>query len=124
MPCIYMVSRNRKKIFMAILKGKHTIAEIEGVRCTVVETGADEARVGFLTELLAYNRYEVKAEREKTKDGSQLETFVIGVTDLVFNPMIDLYQKKLFRKDLKTVTPHYWDQKPEQDDIPYWQVQH
>ena len=62
-------------------------------------------------------------EREKAKDGTALETFVIGVTDTLFNPMIALYQKKLFRKDRKTITPEYWNQKPGQDDIPYWKVQ-
>jgi hypothetical protein len=108
---------------MAILKGKHNIADIEGVRCTVVETGATEPRAEFLKEILSFNRYEVKIEREKAKDGSALETFVIGVTDNLFNPMIALYQKKLFRKDKKTVTPEYWNQKTGQDDIPYWQVQ-
>jgi len=108
---------------MAILKGKHNIADIEGIRCSVVETGAAEARAGFLRELLEFNRYEVKMEIEKAKDGTPLETYVIGVTDTLFNPAIVLYQKKLFRKDKKTVTPVYWNQQPEQDDIPYWQVQ-
>ena len=108
---------------MANLKGKHNIAAIDDVRCTVIETGATTARAGFLTELLAFNRYDVKTENEKAKDGSMLETFIIGVTDILFNPIIAVYQKKLFRKDGKTVTPNYWNQKPEQDDIPYWQVQ-
>jgi len=108
---------------MAIIKGKHTIAEIDGVRCTVIETGADESRAGFLTDLMTFNRYDVKREQEKAKDGTLLETFILGTTDILFNPAIALYQKKLFRKDGKTVTPNYWNQKPEQDDIPYWQVQ-
>ena len=108
---------------MAILKGKHNIAAIDGVRCTVIETGAAESRAGFLKDLFAFNRYEVRMEREKTKDGSILETFIIGITDILFNPMIAVYQKKLFRKDGKTVTPNYFNQKPEQDDVPYWQVQ-
>jgi hypothetical protein len=108
---------------MVILKGKHIIAELDGVRCTVVETGASEARAEFLKEILSFNRYEVKVEKEKAKDGSLLDTFVIGVTDILFNPMIAVYQKKLFRKDKKTVTPEYWYQKAGQDDIPYWQVQ-
>ena len=112
-----------KNIIMAILKGKHTIAEIEGVRCTVIETAADASRAEFLKDILVFNNQEVKMEHEKTKDGSILETFVVGVTDILFNPMIAVYQKKLVRKDKKTVTPGYWLQKPDQDDIPYWQVQ-
>ncbi|MEI7663538.1 MAG: hypothetical protein WCK34_15120 [Bacteroidota bacterium] len=108
---------------MAVLKGKHNIAEVEGVRCSVVETGASGARAAFLKEMLSFNRYDVKIEQEKAKDGTLLETFVIGVTDTLFNAVIVLYQKKLFRKDRKTITPGYWNQKPEEDDIPYWQVQ-
>ena len=37
---------------MSILKGKHTIKEIDGTRCTVVEKGATAERVRFLTNLL------------------------------------------------------------------------
>jgi hypothetical protein len=108
---------------MAKLSGKHNIAEIEGTRCTVVETGATEARAAFLKELLEFNRYEVKAEQEKSKEGAPLGTCILGVTDLLFNPVIAVYQRILFRKDGKTVTPRYWDQNPDQDDIPYWMVQ-
>ncbi len=107
---------------MALTKGKHTIAEIDGVRCTVVETGLNRERTAFLKEILEFNGYTVKMEKEKAKDGSPLETTVIGLTDLIFNPMIVLYQHKLFLKDGKEVTPAYWNQWPGDWDIPYWQV--
>jgi hypothetical protein len=106
-----------------MLKGKHNVAEVEGVRCTIVETGADESRMAFLRELLTHNGYEVRAEKEKAKDGTLLETYGIGVTDLIFNPVIRLYQKKLFRKDGFVVNPAYWNQWPGQWDIPYYEVQ-
>jgi hypothetical protein len=112
-----------KKIIMAILKGKHNIAEIEGTRCTVVETGVSRERADFLKNLLVFNRYEVKMEQEKSKDGTSLDTFVIGLTDILFNPIIVLYEKKLIRKDGLTVTPAYWNQIPEEDSLPYWKVQ-
>lgn len=108
---------------MSLTKGKHNIAEIEGNRCTVVETGADRERAEFLKNLLLFNGYEVKMEREKAKDGTELESFIIGLTDLLFNPMITVYEKKLFRKDGYTVTPAYWNQLPEEDTLPYWKVQ-
>ncbi|MCX6304144.1 MAG: hypothetical protein NT040_04175 [Bacteroidetes bacterium] len=107
---------------MAILKGKHIIAEIEGMRCTVIETGAARDRAEFLKTLLAFNGYEVKMEKEKAKDGTELETFVIGLTDLLFNPMISLYERKLLRKDGLTVSPGYWNQIPEEDTLPYWKI--
>ena len=65
----------------------------------------------------------VKMEKEKAKDGTELETLVIGLTDIFFNPMIVVYEKKLVRKDGFTVTPAYWNQWPEEDTIPYWKVQ-
>ena len=104
------------------LKGKHNVAEIDGVRCTVVETGATKERLEFLKALLSHNGYEVKTEQEKDKEGAMLDTFVIGVTDILFNPVIVLYQKKLFRKDGNEVTAAYWEQKPADTEIPYWQV--
>lgn len=107
---------------MALLKGKHTIAEIEGVRCTVVESGLSAERARFLKTLLEFNRYDVKMEQEKAKDGAALETFILGVTDIIFNPAVALYQRKIFRPDGNYVTPAYWNQWPEQDTIPYWQV--
>jgi hypothetical protein len=108
---------------MALTKGKHNIAEIEGIRCSVIETGVGQERAEFLKSLLVFNGYEVKAEKERAKDGTELETFVIGLTDILFNPMIVVYEKKLFRKDGLTVTPAYWNQWAEEDTLPYWKVQ-
>lgn len=104
------------------LKGKHNIAEIEGVRCTVVESGINKDRVDFLTDLLSYNGLEVKQEREKDKEGNVLDTFVVGVTDIIFNPVVVLYQQKLFRKDGEVVTAAFWEQNNADTGIPYWQV--
>ena len=107
-----------------MLKGKHTVIEIEGVRCSVVETGASDERVRFLKEILEFNKYEVKAEKEKAKDGTPGLTSVIGVTDMLFNPMIYLYERRLRRKDSHVLLPAYWNQWPDEDwDIPYYLVQ-
>lgn len=108
--------------YIMTLKGKHNVAEIDGVRCTVVETGATKERLEFLKALLSHNGYEVKTEQEKDKEGTMLDKFLIGVTDILFNPVISLYQKKLFREDGHEVTAAYWEQKPADTKIPYWQV--
>lgn len=106
-----------------MLKGKHTVVEIEGVRCTVVETGASEERIKFLKEILEFNGYEVKTDKEKAKDGTALATSVIGVTDIVFSAMVVLYERRLRRKDGHILNPAYWNQWPDQTwDIPYYQV--
>jgi len=107
---------------MGLNKGKHTVVEIEGVRCTVVETGLSESRALFLKELLANNHFEVKMEIEKGKDGAALGTYILGVTDILFNPVIAVYGHKLLRKDGHSVNPAYWNQWPEDADIPYWMV--
>ena len=107
---------------MALNNGKHVVAEIEGVRSTVVETGLNESRYQFLKELLQQNGYEVKIENEKTKEGTPLETLILGVTDLVFNPMIRIYEQKILRPDGHPVTPAYWNQWAVDPDIPYWTV--
>ena len=105
------------------MKGKHTVIWIEGVRCTVVETGASHERVLFIKEILEVNGFDVKTEKEMAKDGSALATSVIGVTDIVFSAMINLYERKLLRKDGHILNPAYWNQWPDQDwDIPYYQV--
>jgi hypothetical protein len=107
---------------MALTKGKHIIAEIGGVRCTVVESGAGENRCAFLKQLLEQNGYEVKTEKEKSKEGTLLETCILGVTDIRFNPMITVYEQKLKRTDGHVVTPAYWNQWTADPDLPYWMV--
>jgi hypothetical protein len=112
----------KKQNAMALNNGKHIVAEIEGVRATVVETGLNESRCLFLKELLRNNGYEVKTEKEKAKNGTQLETWILGVTDIEFNPVIKVYEQKILRPDGKPVTPAYWNQWAVDPDLPYWMV--
>ena len=107
---------------MSLNHGKHIVAEIEGVRCTVIETGLNENRCHFLKEVLLQNGFEVKLEKEKAKDGTPLESWILGVTDRIFNPMIRIYEQKLFRADGHPVTPAYWNQWAVDPDLPYWMV--
>ncbi len=93
---------------MPLNKGKHIIQEIEGVRCTVVETGADKQRMEFLKEILTLNKYEVKIALLDKKEGETADTYVIGVTDLLFNPVIEVYKRKLLSKTGHKITPAYW----------------
>jgi hypothetical protein len=97
---------------MSLLNGKHTIKEIDGVRCTVVEQGASADRVNFLTNLLNLNGLEVKTVEESKKEE--------GVTDLVFHSIIWIYQRKLKTPEGKKVTPDYWNQKTKNLEPNYW----
>ena len=104
---------------MGLKKGKHKVQEIDGVLCTLVETGVISGRMKFLKKLLEYNNFDVKTE-EVTGDDEQTSSYVIGVTDLVFNPVIRVYEKSLKRPDGKTVSPAYWNQEDEIEYAPYF----
>jgi len=103
---------------MPLNKIKHTISEIEGVRCSVVETGASEERVAFLKELLVHNKFDVKVAEEK-KEGEN-KTYIIGVTDIFFNPVYVIYERTLKSIDGFKVTPAYWNEQTTVFDPRYW----
>lgn len=105
---------------MSILKGKHKIKEIDEVRCTIVEKNASKERVSFLKELLEFNGYEVKYQEEKRKDENDPITYIIGVTDMVLNPVIAVYQRILKTPEGKKITADYWNQKTKKTDPNYW----
>ena len=102
------------------LQAKHIVEEISGTRCTIVEKGATAQRVEFLKKLLTFNGFEVMTTEDKKEDESAVVTFTIGVTDLVFNPVISVYEMSLKTPSGERVSPAYWDQlKPEIVDQ-YW----
>ncbi|HQY20486.1 MAG TPA: hypothetical protein PK294_01945 [Ignavibacteria bacterium] len=105
---------------MALDKGKHNVKEIDGVRCTVIETGVSDERMTFLKNLLELNGLTVKTESESKKIESDPDTFIIGVTDIVFNPVIAVYQRKLRTHEGKIVTAPYWKQLTEESKGWYW----
>ena len=103
------------------LKAKHTVEEINGVRCTVVEKGATAARVDFLKKLLEFNKFEIQVAEDKKETEDAPTLFTIGVTDLVFNPVIAVYEMSLKTPDGKRVSPAYWDQKETEIVDQYWE---
>ncbi len=105
---------------MGLNKGKHIVEEIEGVRCTVVEKGVDKGRLAFLKDILDFNGYEVKVQEEKAAEEGAPVTYVIGVTDLVFNPVIAVYEMALKTRDGRNVSPAYWNQYTDKIDDRYW----
>lgn len=105
---------------MAINNAKHIIAEIDGVRCTIVESGATLERVAFLSDLLSFNNLEVKDMQEATENPDAEKKYTIGVTDLLFNPVFAIYEKQLKTKEGTYVTPGYWKQECVSCDPRYW----
>jgi len=103
---------------MALNKGKHLVEEIDGVRCTVVEKGITPERAEFLKSILELNGYVVKTAVE-----GDPETVKLGVTDILFNPVIDVYERRLKSPSGKKVTPAYWLQKSDKEteaEVNYW----
>lgn len=102
---------------MALNKGKHIVEEINGVRCTVVESALTEDRLGFLSDLLVLNGFTIH-RMDDPKGG-----FVLGVTDILFNPVIAVYQRRLKTKTGHKVTPAYWLQESFHEteaEVNYW----
>jgi len=103
---------------MVLNKAQHPVEEIDGVRCSIVEKGVSPERAAFLTELLKLNGYDVK-----TMPNGEAGALVVGVTDLVFNPIIAVYGRYLKSPSGKKVTPAYWLQQSDKEteaEINYW----
>jgi len=98
---------------MASIKSKHIVEEVDGVRCTVIETGLSEKRLNFLKEILEFNKLVTKVE--KVGDG-----FKLGVTDITFNLIIAMYDRSLKLKDGKSVNQEYWLQQTNVIKPYYW----
>jgi len=102
------------------LAGKHLFGSIEDTRVTFVEKGVSEDRSIFLKKLLEHNGFQVIIQEDKKKAEEDPQLYTVAVTDMVFNPTIWVYERKLRTFDGHKVTPAYWNQ--EADDTPpqYW----
>jgi hypothetical protein len=105
---------------MAINNAKHIVSEIDGIRCTIVETGATLERVAFLSDLLSFNNMEVKELLEAEETAGAEPKYTVGVTDLAFNPVFAIYEKLLKTKEGSFVSPGYWKQECIDCDPRYW----
>jgi hypothetical protein len=102
---------------MTLNNGKHNIEEINGILCTLVEGSVNEDRLKFLSNLLIFNGYTVQTLQNE--DGS----YNLGVTDLIFNPIIDVYKRRLKTPTGHKVTPAYWLQQSMDEteaEMNYW----
>jgi hypothetical protein len=119
----------------------HLFEELNGVKCAIVEKNVLPARVDFLRRILEYNRYTVvvvaspppkvaaaagalPAEGSGEIAGTPLpETFTMGVTDVMFNPVNAIFGRLLKTPEGHTVTLAYWQQKEKEadDEKPYFE---
>ena len=95
---------------MALDSGKHTEKDINEVRCKVLEKGVSKERTDFLKDLLEYNGFTIQIQEEKRKSEEDPQTYIIGVTDITFNPVLAVYKFLLKTKDGRNVSPAYYNQ--------------
>jgi hypothetical protein len=105
---------------MAINNAKHIISEINGIRCTIVESGITLDRVAFLSDLLKFNNLEVKEMQDISEMVGEEPKYTIGVTDLIFNPVFAIYERQLKTREGTFVSPGYWKQECIECDPRYW----
>jgi len=102
------------------LAGKHSFGSIGDTRVTFVEKSVEENRRDFLKKLLEHNGFEVIIEEEKRKTEEEPQLYTVAVTDMVFNPTIWVYERKLKTFDGHKVTPDYWEQRSKDTHPQYW----
>jgi hypothetical protein len=91
----------------------HTVEEINGVRCSVVEKKVSEERAAFVKRVLEFNKMNVQVSQGE--DG----TFIVGVDNVIFNPVHAVYNRSLKTPEGKVLTVAYWNQKQQKDEY-YW----
>lgn len=103
-----------------VLKAKHIVEEINGQRCTVVEKGIEKIRLDFLKDLLQFNKFEVVVDEVAKTEETAVQLYNIGVTDLVFNPVIAVYEMSMKNQKGQPVTAPYWNQETTDSILEYW----
>jgi hypothetical protein len=115
---------------MAINKN-HEFEELDGIKCAIVEKNCTSERVGFLKELLEWNRYSVVVVESPAPKAAPViqeplppTTYTVGVTDLTFNPINAIFGRILKTKDNRIVTQAYWKQQVNfsDDEVPYFEM--
>ena len=102
------------------LSGSHMFGSIEETRVTFVEKGVSEERKDFLKKLLEHNGFEVIIQEDKKKAEEDPQLFTVAVTDMVFNPTIWVYERKLKTFDGHKVNQAYWEQRSDDTNPHYW----
>ena len=103
------------------LAGKHMFGSIGEQRVTFVEKKITVERLDFLKQLLEVNGFEVLVDEVKRKSEEDPQLYTIGVTDMVFNPTVYIFQRRLKTLDGKhIVNQEYWNQISEDPKPQYW----
>ncbi len=122
----------------------HLFEELNGVKCAIVEKNVAPGRVEFLRGVLEYNGYVVVVVGSPPPTAAAIgvgaagaaapageaapaapapETFTVGVTDVVFNPVNAIYGRLLKGPGGHVVTLAYWKQQENKldNEKPYFE---
>ncbi len=102
------------------LGGKHLFGSIDDTRVTFVEKKISEDRKDFLKKLLEHNGFEVVIQEDKRPSEEEPQLYTVAVKDMVFNPTIWVFQRRLRTFDGRKVTQDYWNQETEDPHPQYW----
>jgi len=102
------------------LGGKHLFGTIGDQRVTFIEKKVEAIRKDFLKKLLEHNGFEVIVDEDKRKTEDEPQLYTVAVTDMVFNPTIWVFERRLKTFDGHKVTPDYWNQISEETAPQYW----
>ena len=98
---------------------KHDYGKIGDTLVTFVGKDVSEDRKNFLKEFLEYNNFELVIEEKVDDEGNK--TFIMGVTDMVFNPVIWIYDRRLKTTDGRIANEDYWLQASSDLKPQYWE---
>ena len=101
-------------------QGKHVFGSIGETRVTFIEKKIEKERLDFLVELLEHNGLEVVVEELKRRNEEDPQLYNLGVTDMVFNPTIWIFQRKMKTLDGRKATQDYWFQREGKVKPQYW----
>jgi hypothetical protein len=125
------------------LNPNHAFEELDGVKCSIVEKNCTPERAEILKKLLELNKFTVQIVKSPPpkvappKPAAPLaegqvapppapappappETFIVGVTDLSFNPISAIYNKELQTPEKQFVDVKYWKQEAEKPSTQKW----
>jgi hypothetical protein len=130
-------------------KEAHVVEELNGVKCSVIEKNVSADRAEFLKNLLEFNGHEVvvaeapppkappkpapkpapegsttpapEAEPPKPEPPPGPKLYNVGVTNILFHPMLAVYQRALKTPEGKIVSIAYWNQEPDPGTW-YWNL--
>ncbi len=95
------------------LNPHHTVAELDGKPCSIVEKNITPERASHIAGILSASGLEVVTV-------NQDEKVTVGVTDILFNPVMAVYNRYLKTSEGKVVTPALWFHNDSASKGLYW----